>query len=310
MQERLKVLSNGWTPMYEPLTNSDEFMSHSASICINGLTIGALANTAMRVTIKKANTPMLFIPLAGSGSYFSRDERIVIRAEDRAALLPSGNYIGESTLRSSIVLFVDPDRLESTLSRMLGVDDALAKLIEIDRPEEIALRQGNVSFDDIFRQLMLTIDLLSTQPDLLNLSGLDDAIYRTMAMMLRPNLFKNAPDVEADRNYSRNLLDRCCQYIMEHKHQQITLTDLERVSCMSRRNLNYAFQRHFNCTPMQWVRVQRLESARSMLTSGSHSLTVSAVAFFCGFNKPSTFSQYYKSRFGEFPSTTIERSLS
>jgi transcriptional regulator GlxA family with amidase domain len=126
-----------------------------------------------------------------------------------------------------------------------------------------------------------------------------------MAMMFKPNLFNIQADIVPTQSYSRNLLDRSCQYIQENKHQLITLTDLERVSCMSRRNLHYAFQSHFNCTPMQWVRVQRLESARSMLVKAGSILSVTDTAFLCGFNKSSTFSYYYNLRFGELPSETI-----
>jgi AraC-like DNA-binding protein len=282
-------------------------MSHGASTCINGLTIASLANTPMRVKIRKANTPMLFIPLFGSGSYHSRGEDIIIRADDRAAFLPSGDYVGESTLRSSIVLFVDPNRLEATIANMLGDKTGGQNILEFDRPQSPALRYGSLSFDKIFRQLTGTIDLLSPQPDLINLSGLDDSIYRAMAMMLKPHLFKLELDVDNTLSYSRKLLDRACQYIQENKHQSITLTDLERVSCMSRRNLHYAFQHQFNCAPMQWVRLQRLETARLMLMKADSTLTVSAIAILCGFSKPSAFSHYYNLRFGELPSATISR---
>jgi transcriptional regulator GlxA family with amidase domain len=107
---------------------------------------------------------------------------------------------------------------------------------------------------------------------------------------------------------NRKLLDRVCQYIQENTHNPITLTDLERVSCMSRRNLHYVFQDHFKCTPMQWVRMERLEKARSMLMEVDSTLTVTTAAFLCGFNKASTFSHDYKLRFGELPSETILKS--
>lgn len=303
MQERLKPLSNGWMPLHEPLVKAHEFMAQSATAHINGLTISSLANTPVRVTIKKSPVPMLFIPLFGSGTYRSKDENIIIRAEHRAALLPKGDYIGESTLRSSIVLFTDPVRLESTIRNMLGVENNGLNFIELNRPQSLLLRYGSISFDRIFRQHADAIDQLSSRPDLLHLSGVDDCIYRAMAMMLKPELFKLEANIS--QSYSKNLLDRVCQYVQENKHQSITLTDLERVSCMSRRNLHYAFQRTFHCTPMQWVRVQRLETARSMLIKAGSNLTVTAIAFLCGFNRASTFSDDYRLRFGELPSETI-----
>jgi len=305
MHDHLKTLSKGWAPVYESRGQSGEFMAQTSSTCINGLTLGSMASSPIEISIKNPNSPMLFIPLSGSGTYRSRDENISIQVGDKAAFLPKDSYVGESATRSSFVVFIDPHRLEKTTLSMLGIENNGPGLIELGRPQEVALKNGGIGFDDIFRQLAGTIDMLSSQPGLLNLSGIDEGIYRTMAMMLKPNLFKIEAEVDSTQSYSRKLLDRSCQYIQQNKHQLITLTDLEQVSCMSRRNLHYAFQHTFNCTPMQWVRVQRLESARTMLKRVGSTLSVTATAFLCGFNKSSTFSHYYNLRFGELPSAAI-----
>lgn len=309
LQKNLAPLSSGWTTVYEPLINADKFMSNSTSAHINGLVIGALASTPVRVKIKNSASPMLFIPLYGSGSYSSKGENIAVQAEDKAGLVPEGSYIGTSTLRSSIVLFIDPARLESTLRNMLGAENNGPSLIDLDRPQSLPLRYGNISFDGIIRQQVSAIDKLSHHPDLLNLSGLDDGIYRAIAMLIKPDLFKIDINVNPQFSCSKILLDRALQYIQENQSRLITLTDLEQVSCMSRRNLHYGFQRRFNCTPMQWVRLQRLETARAMLMKNSSTLTITAIALLCGFNKPSTFAQNYNLRFGELPSVTLARSL-
>jgi AraC-like DNA-binding protein len=188
---------------------------------------------------------------------------------------------------------------------MLGLENQGSDLVELGRAQEVALKSGGIAFDDVFRQLAGSVDLLSSQPGLLDLSGIDEGIYRAIAMMLKPKLFEIEARTESTQTYTRKLLDRVCQYIQENKHQLITLTDLEQVSCMSRRNLHYAFQHNFNCTPMQWVRVQRLDAARTMLRKVGSTLSVTATAFLCGFNKSSTFSHYYNLRFGELPSVTI-----
>jgi AraC-like DNA-binding protein len=304
-QVRFNAMSDGASLVCEPLGKSGDFMGHAASIVINGLSIGAVATGPMRVVAKNLSKPLLVIPLAGSGSYLSRGETINYNANQSAALLPSGGYQGDSTLRSSMLIVVDQDRLETSIRSMLGLENQGSSLIELDRPQEIALKSGGIAFDDVFRQYAGAVDLLSTQPRLLDLSGIDEGIYRSIAMMLKPKLFEIEAGTESTQTYSRKLLDRVCQYIQENKHQLITLTDLEQVSCMSRRNLHYAFQHNFSCTPMQWVRVQRLDAARTLLRKVGSNLSVTATAFLCGFNKSSTFSHYYNLRFGELPSVTI-----
>lgn len=43
-------------------------------------------------------------------------------------------------------------------------------------------------------------------------------------------------------------------------------SDMERISGLSARALQYAFLQRYQCTPMQWVRDARLDRARIMLT--------------------------------------------
>jgi AraC-like DNA-binding protein len=307
MQERLKLLANG-IHIYDSQVKPGEFINQSFFTCINGLTIGSTAGTPIKVDLRQVNTPMLLIPIFGSGAYHMGGEDIDWRAGDKGALLPAEDFTGECSLRSSLAIFIDSDRLEKTIRSMLGIEDADAHLIELDRPQEVSLWLEDMSFSAAFRQLSEAIDLFSTRPGLLDLSGVDDQVYRTMAMMLKPNLFKFEVDRDVSMLPNRKLLDRVCQYIQENTHNPITLTDLERVSCISRRNLHYAFQHHFKCTPMQWVRTQRLETARSMLMKAGSSLSVTTTAFLCGFNKASTFAHDYRLRFGELPSETMMKS--
>lgn len=304
MQERLKLLGNG-LHTYESLAKPGEFIHQSFFTNINGLTIGTVASTPIRVDLKKVNTPMLLIPLSGSGSYRMGSENLIWRAADQAVLLPCKEFSGESSMRSTLVVFINPDRLEATARGMTGIRNQETRLIDLERPKQVSLQYGCISFDRIFRQLTGLINEIYSQQELLKLSGVDDGIYRAMVMMLNPNLFKIEVASAIPGRYSRNLIDQACQYIQANHHQAITLSELEHVSGMSERTLQLAFQKRFQCTPMQWIRMLRLDSARERLINPSPGTTVTAIAFICGFNKPSTFAHYYKQRFRELPSTTL-----
>jgi len=125
--------------------------------------------------------------------------------------------------------------------------------------------------------------------------------------MFQPSLFLDASTSSSNRKYARRLLDRVCQYIQAHINQPINLTDLERISCMSRRKLHYAFLKRHNCTPMQWVRAERLTLIHNQLNRGIPGDKVTTIALDCGFNKPTAFAAYYNKRFGELPSATLAR---
>jgi transcriptional regulator GlxA family with amidase domain len=78
---------------------------------------------------------------------------------------------------------------------------------------------------------------------------------------------------------------------------------------MSRRKLHYAFLKRYNCTPMQWVRAERLTLVHNQLNHAIPGDKVTSIALNCGFNKPAAFAEYYNKRFGELPSATLTRAL-
>ncbi len=82
-------------------------MHQSSFVHINGLTIGSVASTPIRVELKKVNMPMLLIPLSGFGSYQMAGEKLLWRAGDKAVFLPSEAFTGESSVRASLAIFIN-----------------------------------------------------------------------------------------------------------------------------------------------------------------------------------------------------------
>jgi AraC-like DNA-binding protein len=247
------------------------------------------------------------IPLAGQAAYCAGKQDIRIEAGVSAAYMPQTDVYMEGITRSVMMVEIDHKRLEGVTRTMLGLDQDAPLNMNLDRPQQLQLQHGRFSFEMVYHQLANMIDGFMTQQNLLNQSGIDDNFYRTTAMLMLPDLFLTQ-DVSVDTPRTRRLLDRACQYIQAHQDQAITLSELEHVSGMSERNLQIEFQKRYQCTPMQWIRSQRLASARERLLQAVPGTTVTAVALICGFNKPSTFAHYYKLRFGEQPSTTLARS--
>jgi transcriptional regulator GlxA family with amidase domain len=145
---------------------------------------------------------------------------------------------------------------------------------------------------------------VSNQPQLRSALELDDAIYRVIAVLL------NAELLEPDRYFhDGRRLDAVCAYIHMYLDEPIQLADLERSSGMSRRNLQYAFMREFSCSPMQWVRTERLTIAHRKLLNAAPGTRVTAVALSCGFDNLAMFSTYFKQRFGELPRQILKRGM-
>ena len=71
---------------------------------------------------------------------------------------------------------------------------------------------------------------------------------------------------------------------------------------ISTRHLQRLFKARLQCTPGDWLREQRLQRARQMLTDAC---SVKRVAYALGFNQASQFSRDFKARFGYSPSVVL-----
>jgi AraC-like DNA-binding protein len=65
------------------------------------------------------------------------------------------------------------------------------------------------------------------------------------------------------------VIERLCNYIDGNLTGAITMSDLERESGLKSRAIQLGFQRHFTCTPTEWILNRRLDAARRMLIAGS-----------------------------------------
>lgn len=308
MAERLAQIVPGLIE-YDTLEKVEPFLARSILVDINGLKIGSTASKASMARVRHTESTMLIIPLAGHATYQAGNQKIKIEAGVSAAYLPKTEVYMAGGTRAVMLVEIDAKRLESTARAMLGVEQDTSLKLSIDQPQQLPLLQGSISFDKIYRSIASAIDVFSNQVDVLNKSQIDDIFYRMTAMLLLPTSFA-IPNVIVDKQRTERLLDRACQYIQGHKEQTITLSTLEHVSGMSERSLQLAFQKYYQCTPMQWVRTQRLTTAREQLLNATPGITITTIALLCGFNKLSEFTHQYKLRFEELPSTTLQRSLS
>lgn len=91
-----------------------------------------------------------------------------------------------------------------------------------------------------------------------------------------------------------------------HPDQAITLADLCQVAYVSRRSLIQGFREHLGMGPMQYLKLQRLHSARrALLRSDPCEATVTEVAVKHGFLNAGHFARDYQRLFGERPSATL-----
>ena len=94
-------------------------------------------------------------------------------------------------------------------------------------------------------------------------------------------------------------------FIRAHAPRDISLKEIAEAGGTVPRTLQSHFMRYRHVTPMQFLRNVRLDTARDLLLSGR--MQVADAAIECGFGHQSRFAHHYRRRFGESPSTTLQR---
>jgi AraC-like DNA-binding protein len=291
---------------YEPLGCDREFWQKSAVVTIGGLRLAASAHTPIRVVVDASEDIVLMVPFAGWSTAMIEGREHRWLAGRSAMYLPGVQRRGEAGLRSTLAIGLDSARLEQAARSLAPEADSATIRAVLTTPRPVPLAHGDFSFDIALRHICGLIDSCPSRPDQLALLGVDDMIYRAVAMLLLPRQAATAAAAQSVPA-GRQPIDRARDYALAHLFRPIRLEDLEAASGLKARALQLAFLKHHGRTPRQWILDRRLDAARSRLAEPGAGRTITAVALECGFTRLASFSRAYEARFGELPSDTVAR---
>lgn len=107
--------------------------------------------------------------------------------------------------------------------------------------------------------------------------------------------------------HRKKVVDCARQFLDHHFDEPVTVTQLCEVANVSRRSMQYSFESILGVSPIQYLRISRLNGVRRNLMDARHGKTVSDIATHWGFWHLSQFAKDYKQLFGESPSQTLLR---
>jgi AraC-like DNA-binding protein len=100
---------------------------------------------------------------------------------------------------------------------------------------------------------------------------------------------------------------RAEEFIESHWDQAITIEKLVEATGIGARAIFRAFQQTRGYSPMAFAKMIRLRHARAMLAAPGPEMSVTSVAFVCGFGNLGHFARDYRQSFGERPSETLAK---
>lgn len=115
-------------------------------------------------------------------------------------------------------------------------------------------------------------------------------------------------EVQVQPQTKQRVITAVSRYIKQTNRYPLTITELCKITHVSRRALHYCFEQGLGVSPIQYIRDCRLNEIRRILLKNEKEITIADLALEFGFFHISTFNAHYKQLFGETPTQTIQRS--
>lgn len=269
-----------------------------ASVKMQDVSVNLLHYGA-EVTVSSGDAPLddylLTLPLAGSGRFRYGSATALASAGQGVLIGPHQEFeFAFDEAWDQVVVRLDRARVESVAAALTG-------------------ETGPVHFDlslapDVSRidgMLESAVDLVDSaaahhRPQLL--WQLEQVIIESL-LLAQPN--NRTKLLAPDRPMTSPRLRQAMEFMIDRIADPLSVADVAVACGTSVRSLQAAFRTELGTTPVQWLRSQRLERAHSLLLSGAPGLSVTDVAYRCGFFHLGEFGVAFRARYGTTPSAVL-----
>ncbi|QPN66320.1 helix-turn-helix domain-containing protein [Synechococcus sp. CBW1006] len=257
-----------------PLVQDRLFLAQFSLVDLAGLVIhsGRISPLISRQELSDVAT----LVASFSGTYFYRHGSTHRDTEAGDVLLTQNDGgVYHCNYCSGICLNINNALLQQTVENLLdhSCTQTIPALLELKKADSGAL----------FGFFAHVNQLLEQERWLPKALGLGSQLYRYLAVALLQqsgHIDRLRQRQQGRRRWSPGV-DELVDYIRSNRAVPLPMADLERLSHFLARHLTTLFRERFNCTPMQFVRRQRLEMAMERLTAPQPGDTVIRIAREC-----------------------------
>jgi AraC-like DNA-binding protein len=246
------------------------------------------------------------ICIGGSGRTAFGNHRIDVDKTNWSAVIPAGADMRFEYLPTfrQVVVWIEMAVLEKALTSILGTtryEMSFNSQCDVRSPALQSLRRS-VAF------IMSELEICGDQSSPVALAEMQDMAVARFLYSHQPDLIQSVGNrLQSPSGKQMRLLE---DYLIAHWNEPITVDRLAQVANVGARSIFRYFKTTRGCSPLEFVKILRLEHARTALQSPRQVTTVSAEALRCGFNNMGHFAKDYRKRFGELPSQTLARAQS
>jgi AraC-like DNA-binding protein len=245
----------------------------------------------------------------GSGSVLGCGQRL---GPGWLLYLGGGAYRLRCGSSAVVAIGIDPDRLAMQIEQLAAASIGAEQREQVLRRAMVcgpAPRPWGLLVAGMGNLLELYEHLQETDPRLVGMLELAESLERLLAaLLLAAALGLEALDLQPSSAQAAARDAAFAALLMRIRANlagPLDLAALERYGQKSRRKLQLLFQERLGCTPMQWVRHERLLLARLRLANPRPNDTVASIARASGYASASQFSTDFRREFQSRPSELL-----
>ncbi|MEU6135473.1 AraC family transcriptional regulator [Nocardioides sp. NPDC047086] len=238
---------------------------------------------------------LLTLPVAGAGMFRYGDTEVLATPGRGVIIGPHREFeFAFDAAWDQVIVRLDRGRVESVAAGITG---------EVGPVHfDVALAEGVISLDGLLESAVSLVDSAAVEHRPHLLWQLEQVIIETLLLAQPNNRTSVDPD---DAQPVSPRVRRAMDFMLDRIGEPLTVTAVAEACGTSVRSLQAGFRRELGTTPLQWLRSQRIERAHALLAGGAPGLSVTDVAYSCGFFHLGEFSNAFRRRYGVTPSTVL-----
>ena len=284
---------------------NDNFSSKGEGIITDNFFIGNFITKHIEsIHIKDFNHFVITLPKTGRFTAHIPDSAVINKAGETGALICSVDevlYNDPTEIVNDHIIIIDRKDLMGVLEKTYGMQNIRNCIRELE------LKNEKVKV--LFSYIGSTLNIMNTYPSIQESLVAKMNIKEITLLMTsdfigdvfnKKSLLNNSPD--------KNLVVKA-EELMESQYDTITtIQEIADGVFTSPRNLQKAFKKYRDYSPLQFLRSRKLIRANEMFRDPYYTSSIKNMAIHVGIYDINRFSKYYFEQFGEYPSDTLKKS--
>ena len=255
------------------------------------------------IEIKNMNGCVLSIPKRGYYTTTVSNKRYHhIEKKSGGIILPGDNvcYRAKADKINDLIIVVNLADLRYILDKNYNIKNIPTNYISLDL--------NNEKVSSVFEFIESSLQTVKSFP-FLKESLLFKSNIKDITTLLVANLIADSLNIKPVTNSSPDslLVKRAEELIDSIPERLFTVHEISEQLSTSPRNLQLAFKKHRNYSPMQFLRKRKLCLAHKLLSFGSKQDTIRDISLRAGILDMNRFSKHYNDLFGELPRDTKKK---